>query len=62
VRLIPFRGDYFDESIMWSQGDDLGEDFKSMRMANNHHMNLDACQVWRCAGWHHCNPQCVEKC
>ncbi|KAJ1433206.1 Ricin B-like lectin [Sesbania bispinosa] len=44
VRLIPFRCDYFDESIMWTQGDDLGEGFKSMRMANNHHLNLDACQ------------------
>lgn len=42
VRLIPYKPDYLDESILWTESKDLGDSYRSVRMVNNIHLNMDA--------------------
>ncbi|KAK8959806.1 hypothetical protein KSP40_PGU010384 [Platanthera guangdongensis] len=42
VRLIPFNPGYLDESILWTEGHDTGEGFRSIRMVNNIRLGFDA--------------------
>ncbi|CAH9125077.1 unnamed protein product [Cuscuta epithymum] len=42
VRLVPYNPDILDESIMWSESKNTGEDYKTIRMVNNIRLNMDA--------------------
>ncbi|OMP08984.1 hypothetical protein COLO4_05923 [Corchorus olitorius] len=42
VQLIAYNPNDVDESILWSQGEDMGGGYKRIRMVNNIHLNLDA--------------------
>ncbi|KAH1149927.1 hypothetical protein GLYMA_16G043100v4 [Glycine max] len=42
VRLIPYKPDYLDESILWTESRDLGDGHRAIRMVNNVHLNVDA--------------------
>lgn len=42
VQLIPYHADVLDESILWTQGKDLGDGFRTVRMVNNIRLNVDA--------------------
>ncbi|KAK8957131.1 hypothetical protein KSP39_PZI001331 [Platanthera zijinensis] len=42
VRLIPFNPGFLDESILWTESHDTGEDFRCIRMVNNIQLNFDA--------------------
>ncbi|XP_019157514.1 PREDICTED: uncharacterized protein LOC109154096 [Ipomoea nil] len=42
VRLIPHNPDHLDESIMWSESHNTGDDYKAIRMVNNIRLNMDA--------------------
>ncbi|KAJ6670339.1 RICIN B-LIKE LECTIN EULS3 [Salix koriyanagi] len=42
VQLIPYNPDVLDESILWTEGKDRGNGFRSVRMVNNIHLNVDA--------------------
>jgi len=42
VQLIPYNADALDESILWTQGKDLGDGFRTVRMVNNIRLNVDA--------------------
>lgn len=42
VQLIPYNADVLDESILWTQGKDLGDGFRTVRMVNNIRLNVDA--------------------
>lgn len=42
VQVTPYNADSMDESILWTQGRDLGDGFRAIRMVNNTALNLDA--------------------
>ncbi|XP_020218465.1 ricin B-like lectin R40G3 [Cajanus cajan] len=42
VRLIPYKSDYLDESILWTESRDLGDGHRTIRMVNNIRLNVDA--------------------
>ncbi|ONK67993.1 uncharacterized protein A4U43_C05F6040, partial [Asparagus officinalis] len=42
VRLVPYNPDYLDESILWAESKDTGENFRCIRMVNNISLNFDA--------------------
>ncbi|KAL5547117.1 hypothetical protein UlMin_006804, partial [Ulmus minor] len=42
VQLIPYVQDRLDESILWTESRDLGDGFRTIRMVNNVHLNVDA--------------------
>ncbi|KAK9706199.1 hypothetical protein RND81_07G110500 [Saponaria officinalis] len=42
VQLAPYRPDVFDESVLWTQGKDLGSGFRSIRTVNNVRLVMDA--------------------
>ncbi|KAB1212919.1 Polyadenylate-binding protein 2 [Morella rubra] len=42
VQLLPYNADVLDESILWTEGKDLGDGFRAIRMANNIRLNVDA--------------------
>lgn len=42
VQLRPYKPDDFDESVLWSQSKDFGDDFRTIRMVNNTRLNVDA--------------------
>jgi len=45
VLLTQYEGDYtYDESILWSESEDMGYGYRTVRMANNVGLNLDAFQ------------------
>ena len=42
VQLKTNSANVLDESILWTEGKDLGEGFRAIRMANNDELNVDA--------------------
>ncbi|KAG7033678.1 Ricin B-like lectin EULS3 [Cucurbita argyrosperma subsp. argyrosperma] len=42
VQLIQYNPDVVDESVLWTQSQDFGEGFRSIRMVNNIALNVDA--------------------
>ncbi|XP_009353166.2 ricin B-like lectin EULS3 [Pyrus x bretschneideri] len=42
VQLRPYNPDDLDESLLWTESADLGDGFRTVRMVNNIHLNLDA--------------------
>jgi len=42
VRLIPYNPDYLDESVLWTESDDLGDGFHAIRMVNNTALLFDS--------------------
>uniref|UniRef100_A0A1D1Y9T0 Protein ssh4 n=1 Tax=Anthurium amnicola TaxID=1678845 RepID=A0A1D1Y9T0_9ARAE len=42
VRLVHYKPDYLDESILWTESHDTGEGFRCIRMVNNIRLNFDA--------------------
>ena len=42
VRLVPYKPDYLDESVLWTESKDTGEGFRCIRMVNNIRLNFDA--------------------
>ncbi|KAB5512139.1 hypothetical protein DKX38_029167 [Salix brachista] len=42
VQLIPYNPDVLDSSILWTQSKDMGDGFRTVRMVNNIHLNVDA--------------------
>ncbi|KAM6567807.1 hypothetical protein CsatA_026935 [Cannabis sativa] len=42
VQLIPYNSNVLDESILWTEGRDLGDGFRPVRMVNNIRLNMDA--------------------
>ncbi|KAF7801504.1 ricin B-like lectin R40G3 [Senna tora] len=42
VRLVPYKSDYLDESVLWSESKDMGDGYRAVRMVNNIHLNVDA--------------------
>lgn len=42
VQLISHNADKFDESILWTESNDLGDGYRTIRMLNNTDLNLDA--------------------
>ncbi|POO00331.1 Ricin B, lectin domain containing protein [Trema orientale] len=42
VQLIPYNPNVLDESILWTEGKDLGDSFRAIRMVNNVRLNVDA--------------------
>ncbi|KAG9133005.1 hypothetical protein Leryth_015379 [Lithospermum erythrorhizon] len=42
VQLVAYKPDHFDESIMWTESHDLGDMYKTVRMAHNIRLNMDA--------------------
>lgn len=42
VQLKAYKGDVLDESLQWTQANELGEGFRAIRMANNPRLNMDA--------------------
>ncbi|XP_031503022.1 ricin B-like lectin R40G3 [Nymphaea colorata] len=44
VLLTNYEPGSYDESVMWSQSEDMGEGFKTIRMAHNILLNLDCFQ------------------
>ncbi|KAJ9179939.1 hypothetical protein P3X46_008249 [Hevea brasiliensis] len=42
VQLIPYNPDVLDESILWTESKDLGDGYRTVRMVNNIHLNVDA--------------------
>eukprot|EP00262_Sarcandra_glabra_P004082 TRINITY_DN1506_c0_g1_i1.p1 TRINITY_DN1506_c0_g1~~TRINITY_DN1506_c0_g1_i1.p1 ORF type:complete len:291 (-),score=74.44 TRINITY_DN1506_c0_g1_i1:338-1210(-) len=42
VQLTPFNPDALDESVLWTQSNDLGDGYRCIRMVNNIRLNLDA--------------------
>ncbi|XP_062113660.1 ricin B-like lectin EULS3 [Humulus lupulus] len=42
VQLIPYNSNVLDESILWTEGKDLGDGFRPVRMVNNIRLNVDA--------------------
>ncbi|XP_020219639.1 LOW QUALITY PROTEIN: ricin B-like lectin EULS3 [Cajanus cajan] len=43
VRMMPYNPDILDESVLWSEGEDLGDGYSAIRMVNNIRFNMDAC-------------------
>ncbi|XP_059635719.1 ricin B-like lectin EULS3 [Cornus florida] len=44
VKLIPFDPDVYDETIVWTKSKDFGDGYKTIRMAKNIRLNVDAFQ------------------
>lgn len=42
VQLIPYKPNFLDESILWTESKDLGDGFRAVRMVNNIRLNVDA--------------------
>ncbi|KAM1196631.1 hypothetical protein ACFX2I_008334 [Malus domestica] len=42
VQLRPYNPDVLDESMLWTESADLGDGFRTVRMVNNIHLNVDA--------------------
>uniref|UniRef100_A0A453TBC6 PH domain-containing protein n=1 Tax=Aegilops tauschii subsp. strangulata TaxID=200361 RepID=A0A453TBC6_AEGTS len=42
VRLVRYDPDYLDESVLWTESEDVGDGFRCVRMVNNIHLNFDA--------------------
>ncbi|XP_030519334.1 ricin B-like lectin EULS3 isoform X1 [Rhodamnia argentea] len=42
VQLVPYKPEQLDESVLWSEGKDLGDGYRTVRMVNNVRLNLDA--------------------
>uniref|UniRef100_A0A8I7BK82 PH domain-containing protein n=1 Tax=Hordeum vulgare subsp. vulgare TaxID=112509 RepID=A0A8I7BK82_HORVV len=42
VRLVRYDPDYLDESVLWTESQDVGDGFRCVRMVNNIHLNFDA--------------------
>uniref|UniRef100_J3MP80 Ricin B lectin domain-containing protein n=1 Tax=Oryza brachyantha TaxID=4533 RepID=J3MP80_ORYBR len=42
VKLVPYRPEYEDESVLWTESKDVGKGFRCIRMVNNIHLNFDA--------------------
>ncbi|KAJ0080413.1 hypothetical protein Patl1_23003 [Pistacia atlantica] len=42
VQLVPYNADELDSSILWSEGKDLGDGYRTVRMINNIRLNVDA--------------------
>ncbi|KAG9144670.1 hypothetical protein Leryth_024127 [Lithospermum erythrorhizon] len=42
VQLVSYNPDHLDESIMWTESNDLGDNYKTIRKANNIELNIDA--------------------
>ncbi|KAG0479116.1 hypothetical protein HPP92_013835, partial [Vanilla planifolia] len=42
VRLVPYNPNFPDESVLWSESNDLGDGFRCIRMVNNIRLNFDA--------------------
>lgn len=42
VQLVPYNPDVLDESILWTEGKDLGDGYRTVRMVNNIRLNVDA--------------------
>lgn len=42
VQLKPYDSDHLDESILWTESKDLGDGYRTIRMVNNVHLNVDA--------------------
>ncbi|XP_020107882.1 ricin B-like lectin R40C1 [Ananas comosus] len=42
VRLIPYNPGYLDESVLWTESDDLGGGFHTIRMVNNTGLLFDS--------------------
>nr|XP_051205634.1 ricin B-like lectin R40C1 [Lolium perenne] len=42
VKLVPYNADYLDESVLWTESNDVGKGFRCIRMVNNIHLNFDA--------------------
>ncbi len=42
VQLVPYNPDVLDESVLWTESKDMGGNFRSIRMINNIHLNVDA--------------------
>ncbi|XAR68679.1 hypothetical protein NMG60_11003894 [Bertholletia excelsa] len=42
VQLVPYNPDVLDESVLWTESRDLGDDYRTIRMINNIRLNVDA--------------------
>lgn len=42
VRLVPYKSDYLDESVLWTQSKEIRDGYRTIRMVNNVHLNVDA--------------------
>ncbi|KAF7147367.1 hypothetical protein RHSIM_Rhsim03G0000300 [Rhododendron simsii] len=42
VQLIPYNPNVLDESVLWTESKDLGDGYRTMRMVNNIHLNVNA--------------------
>ncbi|WOL16347.1 ricin B-like lectin R40G2 [Canna indica] len=42
VRLVPYKPEYLDESVLWTESRDTGNGFRCIRMVNNIGLNFDA--------------------
>jgi hypothetical protein len=42
VQLVPYNPEYEDESVLWTESNDVGKGFRCVRMVNNTRLNLDA--------------------
>ncbi|KAI3437105.1 Ricin B-type lectin domain-containing protein [Psidium guajava] len=42
VQLVPYNPEQLDASVLWTEGKDLGDGYRTIRMVNNVHLNLDA--------------------
>ncbi|GKV07526.1 hypothetical protein SLEP1_g19286 [Rubroshorea leprosula] len=40
LQLVCYKPTAVDESILWTEGEDLGDGYKAIRMANNIHLNI----------------------
>ncbi|KAL6337105.1 hypothetical protein AAG906_036419 [Vitis piasezkii] len=62
VQLIPYNSDVLDESVLWTESKDLGNNFRSIRMINNIHLNVDALHGDRShGGVHDCTTIVLNK-
>ncbi|VAI93983.1 unnamed protein product [Triticum turgidum subsp. durum] len=42
VRLVRYDPNYLDESVLWTESEDVGDGFRCVRMVNNIRLNFDA--------------------
>ncbi|KAM7269231.1 hypothetical protein ACFE04_024728 [Oxalis oulophora] len=42
VHLVSYNPDTLDESVLWTMSKDFGDGYRTMRMVNNVHLNVDA--------------------
>ncbi|KAM7250002.1 hypothetical protein ACFE04_021885 [Oxalis oulophora] len=42
VQLIPYNSDVLDESVLWTMSKDFGDGYRTIRMVNDIHLNVDA--------------------